>query len=111
MEVKNTYVALHLPEVQHELLIHSIISGGTRVIFSATISILDLTARALNLCKFVFAINGWRCCPPRVVRAPCALPPGGHGAERAVSAPFSSSQGIVYITDAGYRSVLRRRAS
>jgi hypothetical protein len=32
--------ALHLPEVQHELLIHSIISGGTRVIFSATVSIL-----------------------------------------------------------------------
>lgn len=32
--------ALHLPEVQHELLIHSIISGGTRVIFTATVSIL-----------------------------------------------------------------------
>lgn len=32
--------ALHLPEVQHELLIHSIISGGTRVISSATVSIL-----------------------------------------------------------------------
>jgi len=34
--------ALHLPDVQHELLIHSIISGGTRVIiiFSNTVSIV-----------------------------------------------------------------------